>query len=200
MSTISELLELVSIKRTGAVRWGEPVPCTVSGVYIVSLSERSGQNQVLLDNAPIDLGAVKEWLRRVPNMSLDGQIGPSSKDVAERLGEFWLPDESILYIGKASRSLRKRVHQYYRTPLGNSAPHRGGHWIKTLSVLDETFVHYIETPDAEETEKRLLGAFVSLVSDKTKQRLKDPERPFPYANLEYPKGKRKNHGVTPQAT
>lgn len=199
MSTISELLERVSLKRTGTVRWSERVPSNRSGVYIVSLSERCEQNDRLFDAAPINLTTVEQWLRRVSKMKLDGQEEPSPEDVANRLGEFWLPDESILYIGKTDRPLRQRVGEFYRTPLGAPKPHRGGHWIKTLSILDETFVHYVETPDAEETEEQLLKAFVSLVSDRSKQHLKDPDRPFPYANLEYPKRNRKRHGLARQA-
>ena len=199
MSTILEILETIPVEQTGVVRWCEPVPTNATGVYIVSLSERCEQNDRLFDEAPINLAAVEKWLRRVPKMKLDGLKEPSPNDVAKRLGEFWLPDESILYIGKTGRPLSTRIGEYYKTPLGDSKPHRGGHWIKTLSVLEETFVHYIETPAAEETEKQLLGAFVTRVSEKAKQRLRDPERPFAYANLEYPKGIRKRHGLTSQA-
>ncbi|MDE0717032.1 MAG: hypothetical protein OXH64_03730 [Rhodospirillaceae bacterium] len=199
MSTISELLERASLKRTGTVRGSESVPSNSSGVYIVSLSERCEQNDRLFDTAPIDSAAVEQWLCRIPKMKLDGQEGPSPSDIAKRLGDFWLPDESILYIGKTGRLLKRRIGEYYRTPLGARKPHRGGHWIKTLSVLDETFVHYIETPNAGDTEERLLEAFVSQVSHKSKQHLKDPDRPFPYASLEYPKGNRKRHGLARQA-
>ena len=110
------------------------------------------------------------------------------------LSEFWLSDESTLYIGKTS-SLRNRVRGYYKTPLGDRRPHAGGHWIKTLSLLSETFVYYAESPDPEHAESRLIQAFVTRVSSSTKHRLRDAEHPFPFANLEFPRGNRKDHGI-----
>lgn len=58
-------------------------------------------------------------------------VSTSSPD---RLATFWLPDEVVLYIGLAGASVRKRVRQYYRTPLGDKRPHAGGWWLKTLTV------------------------------------------------------------------
>jgi hypothetical protein len=45
-------------------------------------------------------------------------------------------------------------------------------------------------------EHTMLGAFVRSVSDNTKRRLRDPKHPFPFANLEWPRGTRKDHGIT----
>lgn len=163
---------------------------------MVSLTPLRNQNPAMPGGAPVDRCAVAGWLARVPGLKLDGQSEPSPDEVARRLGEFWLCDESILYIGKAGVSLRDRVGAYYRTPLGNRSPHKGGHWIKTLSILRETFVHYAETPRPEESECHLLRVFTSRVTTKAKGHLRDPDRPFPFANLEFPKGNRKKHGLT----
>lgn len=42
----------------------------------------------------------------------------------------------------------------------------------------------------------MLRAFVDAVSDVTRTVLADPDHPFPFANLEWPAGTRKAHGVT----
>ncbi len=86
--------------------------------------------------------------------------GPPLHELVDRLRRFWLADEVVLYIGLASRSVRTRVGQYYKTPLGARKPHAGGWWLKTLSVLDELWVHFAATPDfstAEESALRCMG-------------------------------------------
>jgi hypothetical protein len=92
--------------------------------------------------------------------------------------------------------LQSRIGAYYATPLGNRGPHAGGHWVKTLAVLSETFVHYAEVADCEKAETTLLRAFSTRVSPATRQRIGEPSLPF--ANLEFPDGtrkQRKRHGI-----
>lgn len=108
-----------------------------------------------------------------------------------------MPDETILYIGKAGTSLNRRVRQYYNTNLGDSKPHAGGHWIKTLDVINDLNIYWTssEGERAQDVEERFLKIFVQNVSYQSKKELFDPEHPFPFANLEFPKGTRKNHGL-----
>lgn len=42
----------------------------------------------------------------------------------------------------------------------------------------------------------MLEAFCADVSPDTRHALHDPEHPFPFANLEWPAGTRKRHGIT----
>jgi hypothetical protein len=116
----------------------------------------------------------------------------------QRLNSFWLPDENIIYIGQteSKSGLKGRVRQYYNTELGERKPHAGGHWIKTLNVLNQLFVHYIPTQNPIPTEEKILRAFVSQVSKSTLDNLHDKTLPIPFANLELEKGNRKNHGVS----
>jgi hypothetical protein len=111
------------------------------------------------------------------------------------LAEFWLPDEVVVYVGLAT-SLRSRVGGYYRTPLGARRPHAGGHFLKTLSNLTDLFVHYAPTDEPDDCEQKMLKRFCENVSAATKALLRDPNRPFPFANLEHPPGTRKLHGLT----
>ena len=167
---------------------------------MVSLTSGYDQNSEVLRDAPIDRSAVVWWLERSPNFRLDDRLGPSPDDVVRRLGEFWLRDESILYIGMTKQPLRKRVGQHHQAKLGGKRPRRGGHWIKALPVLRETFVHYAESPTPEESKHQLLGRFVAGVTSNAKEFLRDAERPFPFANPEFPRGNRKKHGLGGQAT
>lgn len=193
-SLVSEIFKSCHLTLMGTVAWGEPVPTKKPGVYIVSLSSDPESIRGALEEAPIDEDTLRTWLERVPQLELDGKACPKAVELAARLKSFWLPDENILYIGKAT-SLRTRVRQYYNTPLGDRRPHAGGHWLKTLSTLPASFVHFTEVDLAEEAESALLGAFVKSVSESTKAVLRDPSHPFPFANLEFPQGTRKAHGI-----
>ena len=135
----------------GPVAWGTAVRSTKPGVYVIELPNAP-------DTAPIDIGLIGNWLSGVPTLRLDG-ARPTGKELAARLALFWLPGEPILYIGRSNASLAGRVNAYYRTPLGDPKPHAGGHWIKTLSILDETRVWWAETDAAEEAELSLIEAF-----------------------------------------
>jgi hypothetical protein len=50
--------------------------------------------------------------------------------------------------------------------------------------------------DPLRAEHEMLGFFVSGVSKTSRKALHDPDHPFPFANLEYPPGTKKNHGIS----
>lgn len=113
----------------------------------------------------------------------------------ERLSGFWLRDENVLYVGKAT-SLRDRVKAYYSTKLGARRPHSGGWFIKTLSDFGELYVHYAAHEDALAAEETILRTFMASVSDETRSALHDPDLPLPFANLELRRGgPYKRHGI-----
>lgn len=192
--TPAALFREVGLRVTGTVPWGTPVPSRACGVYVVSQSQDPNSCAGLDAQAPIDRRLVQQWLSRVPTITLD-ESKATVQGIVQRLGTFWLADESILYIGKAT-PLRSRIKAYYDTPLGDRRPHAGGHWIKTLSTLHKTFLHFAEVADCEKSEAELLRAFVARVSPATRERIGDP--PLPFANLELPGGGqklRKRHGI-----
>jgi hypothetical protein len=49
--------------------------------------------------------------------------------------------------------------------------------------------------EPEVVEGRLLAFFTRNVSLQTRDALRDRDRPFPFANLEHPRGNRKVHGI-----
>ena len=194
MSTVNELLEADSLRCSGSVPWGKQLPNETPGVYIVSLSFDPDKSNRFLATAPIDRRVVAKWLERSREFKLDGKLTPSPEAVARRLSEYWLPDESILYIGQTSK-MRTRLNQFYRHELGKKGSHSGGQWLKTLSVLNKTFVHYAESLDPELSEYRLMQAFTVRVSERSRMNLRNNDRPYPFANLELPK-LRKQHGIS----
>lgn len=177
----------------GVVSWGELINTDEPGIYMVS----TGANPEVVGHehrpAPIDLEKIRTLLSVRPELTVDG-VRPSADALTERLSEFWLPDENILYIGLAT-DLHDRVNQYYGTPLGARRPHAGGWFLKSLEGLDNTFVHWTCTYDRVAAEGGAIGAFVGAVSQESLRHLRDPERPFPFANLEWPPGTRKRHGI-----
>ena len=112
--TVSELLDAASLQLAGVVAWADPVPSSAPGVYVVSLSPDPDRNVRITQRAPIDGEAVKQWIRRVPTMTLDGSTRPTPEALAKRLSDFWLPDEGVIYIGQTCRPLKKRIQEYYR--------------------------------------------------------------------------------------
>lgn len=108
----------------------------------------------------------------------------------------WLGDEVVVYIGLAGTSLRRRVGDYYKTPLGARPPHAGGWPLKTLSVLDQLRVHFAPCADPDDAEHAMLEAFQNAVSAGSRAALHDPTSPLPFANLEWGPGQRKRHGIT----
>jgi hypothetical protein len=77
------LLRSLDLMPDGPTRWGEPVRSRDPGVLLVEMAGR-------VDEAPIDVKAVKAWIERVPGLMLDG-ARPAPTQLADRLASFWLP-------------------------------------------------------------------------------------------------------------
>lgn len=193
-STVETLLEASGLAPEGVVSWGSTVPDEGPGVYFVSLSEDPATTAGVLAAAPINPQAVAELLRVRPELTVDSSTG-TAEQLAVRVGEFWLPDENILYIGLARTSIAQRIKAYYSTKLGHRSPHAGGWFLKLLDNLTDLHIHYAQALNPVEAEDRMLAAFVAAVSTETRRSLRDSDHPFPFANLEWPRGVRKAHGI-----
>jgi len=164
-------------------------------VYVVSLTKSLDKYDGKLSAAPLAKAKFEGWLKVCPTtLTLDGAPRPAVHALMERIRRFWIPDEIILYIGKAT-SLSERLTDYYRTPLGACSPHSGGYFLKLLSNLDQLWVHYARCDDPKRAEDRMLCRFCANVSDDSRRSLRDPDHPFPFANLAWPPGVRKDHGL-----
>lgn len=193
-STVASLFAAAGLTHAGVMRWGTPPKLDQPGAYVVARTE-SPDDLMSEWHAELSSAALAELLDTRPELRLDGRR-PSTADLGDRLQHFWLPDEPVLYIGLASTSVRTRVTAYYRTRLGARKPHAGGWFLKTLSDLDDLWVHVAPAADPAGAEDAMLRSFCSGVSDASGARLRDPDRPFPFANLEWPPGVRKRHGIT----
>ncbi len=193
-TTVAAILVAAELEPEGAVAWGSRVPETKPGVYVVARTANPHAQTPVMPDCPIDLPKVRQLLRVRPELLLDGDR-PTANKLAKRVAGFWMPDEVVLYIGLAGTSLRGRVGQYYRTPLGMRRPHAGGWFLKLLSCLDDLTVHYSKTDDPDDAESRMIAAFCEGMSEESQAGLVDSLHPFPFANLEWPRGTRKKHGI-----
>jgi hypothetical protein len=197
-SSIIELAKAVDLSLHGPLSWGTAPDCGESGVYFVSLAQDPSCNSGLLVKAPISSVEIEIWLEKAPGLTLDGKPNPGVNAIVERLRGFWLSDEDILYIGKTTRPLNKRLSEFYSHKLGKSSPHRGGHWLKTLDNLAELLVYFACTEKPGEVEDSLLSHFSKNVSAESKSRLWDQRGPVPFANIRRHDGSNKDHGFRKQ--
>ena len=182
-----ELLRSVGLMADGPATLGTPVRSNKPGVYLIEVATP-------VSAAPIDFNTVGRWLDRVPTLTLDG-VRPTGRDLAARLHGFWLPGQTVLYVGMSGASIGSRLGAFVRTPLGDRKPYAGGYWLKTLTGFDRLRVWWAETDAAEEYEDALLEAFAAAVPAQVAAALHDPDVILPFANLQRPDGVRKRHGL-----
>jgi transcription elongation factor GreA len=182
------LLRSVGLLPDGPVVWGRPVPAPRGGVFIVELPNPPAR-------APVSITRVGKWIERVDSLRLDGER-PTSKQLAARLGSFWIPNQPVLYIGATDVSVARRVLALATTVLGDRRPHSGGHWLRTLEGLESARIWWARTDASEEYEDALLTAFAAGVGPEDRAALPDAEVILPFANLRTPTGARKRTGLT----
>jgi hypothetical protein len=193
-TTVAELFAASGLVHDQTVRWGTRVRLDEPGAYVVARLEDPSAAATACP-PEIALHAVRELLDVRPELQLDGRR-PTPDALASRLESFWIPDEGVAYIGLAGTSVRSRLGAYYRTPLGARRPHSGGWFLKTLANLGSFYVHVARAIDPTNAEDVMLRRFCSGVSPSTRASLPDPDHPFPFAKLEWPRGTRKRHGIT----
>ena len=128
-STVADLFAAAGLEPGGPVRWGTVLPETRPGVYAVALTDDPTSTAAARETAPLDRVALDHLLTVRPELRMN-LAPPDADDLIERIGGLWLPDEVVLYLGLAGTSLRTRVGQYYKTPLGARRPHAGGWWLR----------------------------------------------------------------------
>lgn len=199
-TTINQLIGEFNLPAVKRVKWNERIPIEDEGVYIVSLSDNPDLNNGIMKNIPISKEIIEKWIKKVNGFELDKIKTFDSNKIIERLSQFWIPDENIIYIGKApkrrnGKGIGNRVNEYYKTDYGEKRPHAGGHWNKSLTILNDLYVYYTTCDNSEEAEKELLKIFCENVSENTRSILRDKELTLPFGNLELKKGQIKKHGL-----
>jgi hypothetical protein len=199
-TTVRQLFNKVGISDFHQVKWGTTFSEKKQGVYVVSTSNNPDKHLGLADRPNFDDQQIKLWINKLPDFQVDG-VPATLTNIKNRLADFWFPDESILYIGKAptrksGSGISKRVSEYFSTVLGNGGPHSGGQWIKTLKDLDTFTVYYSSCDNPSEIEHKMLNIFMENVSKTTLKTLYDKQLPIPFANIKITGNK--NHGLKNQ--
>jgi transcription elongation factor GreA len=186
----AELLRAVGLLADGPVVWGRPgrpLPASRAGVFVVELTAP-------LARAPVELTRVGKWLERVPGLTLDGDR-PTSRALAARLSAFWLPSQTVVFVGSTTASISGRVAAMQRTVLGDRRPHAAGHWLQTFEASTAMRVWWAETEAVEEYEDALLAAFADAIPPEEIAALPDRDAVLPWANLRRPTGERRSTGL-----
>ena len=182
------LLRSVGLLADGPAVWGRPFAGGGPGVFVVELPSPPA-------TAPIELTRVGKWIERVPTLHLDG-AATTSRAVVARIGAFWIPSATVLYIGSSSTSIAGRVAAIDATVLGERRPYAGGHWLKLLIGLERARIWWARTDATEEYEDALFGSFSDAVPASERARLPDQAVVLPFANIRSTAGDRKAHGLT----
>jgi hypothetical protein len=199
-TTVKQIFNKFGIHEFKKVKWGTTFNELKQGIYIVSTSDNPNLHLGICQTPQVNQNQINLWISKLPNFLIDN-VQVDSKSLINRLNSFWLPDESILYIGKApsrkdGNGISNRVIEYFNTIIGNGGPHSGGQWIKILKQLDSFTVYYAECNDPADVENRMLEFFMKNVSEETKSLLFDKNLPLPFANIKF-KGNKK-HGIRNQ--
>ena len=184
----AQLLRSVGLLADGPGLWGRSVSAQGPGVFVIEL-------RAPLPTAPVDVARVGKWIERVETLRLDG-ARPTSKALAARLAAFWLPSQTVLYIGSAEASVGRRTLAMARTELGDRRPYAGGHWLKTLRSLDGVRIWWSPTSATEEYEDALFDAFAEGVPEADLSASLDRDTVLPFANLRRPDGRRRATGLS----
>lgn len=198
--TVNDLLVKNNLELSGTVQWGQRFSAKYRGIYIVSLFEDPGMLPPDKTKPIFNQSAIDDWFKIAINLTIDDE-SPTYENVTNRIAQFWFPDESILYIGKAEKqNIEDRVGQYFRHKPGKKSPHKGGFWVKLLRNVNSFYIHYAKVMHSQVdcSEKLLLESFDNQVSQKSRRSLYDSELVIPFANLEKNKGQRKKHGLSGQ--
>lgn len=182
------LMRSVGLDIDGPVRWGTKPSTRAPGIFAVEVENATR-------SAPFDVVELRRWLERVPALRIDAER-PTESVLADRLGSFWIPSQTLLYVGRTAKSLSSRVAAMYATPLGDRRPHAGGHWLKTLRNQQKLRLWWAETDAPEEYEDALLAAFAESLPDEVITKLADAGPLLPWANLTSSAGAQRETGLT----
>ena len=191
-STVHDLFASAGATYVGAVPWGERVPLDTPGVYILSTTPDPSSSTGLA-TPPLDSHAIATLLAVRPEGTVDSKQATPER-LTRRFHEMWPTAESVVYVGLAGTSVKRRVDQFYRTAIGARAPHAGGWPVKMLTPTS-LWVHYGSASDVDRAESGMLQAFASALPEAVRRDLIDASAALPFANLTVPRGRRKAHGL-----
>lgn len=132
--TVAELFAASGLVPQGPKRWREPLEEPRPGVYVVALVPGAA------DAAPATFDVTS-----LPPAEL----------------KRWMIGEPVIYVGRATSSLRGRLEQFYRHTYGESAPHRGGQAVLLLTC--PLWVYWSTTDSPIKAERMMIEEFCKRV-------------------------------------
>jgi len=186
-TSAGDLIRSVGLLPDGPVLLGRPIGVAAGGVYVLELAAP-------LNSAPVDIARIGKWIERVEGLRLNGER-PTAKALASRMALFWLPSQTVVFVGAATGSLGGRLRALEQHILGDPRPHAAAQWLKALR-LDALRVYWAGTDAPEEYEDGILETFAARVSPEERANLPDRDTILPFANLRRPTGDRKKTGLT----
>lgn len=107
-TSVEQIFSEVNVKIQGQLKLGTNFTDINAGVYVVA----ARQTSIIPD---FDRIILKLWIDKLSMFLIDGK-SPTMELLKERFLEFWLSGETILYVGKASKTKRggisNRVQAY----------------------------------------------------------------------------------------
>ena len=184
----ASLIRTVGLMPDGPVRWGQPVRHSGPGVLVIELAAP-------VTHPHLDLARLGRYIEHVPELRVDA-TRPQGKELAARLAQFWLPSETVVFIGSSAGTVGGRMSSMLKTVPGDRKPAWTGYWLHFLRGIEDARVWWAATDAPEEYEDALLDAFASGVAPAERAALPDPAVVFPWATLKAPSGARRNAGIT----
>src|SRR5258708_4810431 len=101
-TTVRQLFEAFQIMEFHHIKWGTPFIENGGGIYMISTIPTPEKHLGILEEPKFDEAQISKWINKFDDFKIDDS--PASPTLLKaRLCEFWLKDESILYVGKASK-------------------------------------------------------------------------------------------------
>jgi hypothetical protein len=131
--TVRDLFAAAELEPCGPVAWGTPVGEKRCGIYVVAVVATP---ETACDAIVVDY---------LPQRDLDR----------------WIQGQPAIYVGCTTRSLARRLAEFYRHRYGDDAPHAGGQAVKLLKC--QLWVFWDATGDPIAAERAILDRFVKCV-------------------------------------
>ena len=127
--SVTELFKIAKLRVCGPVPWGKKVPENKPGVYVIAVVSRPRSH----------CGSRK--------------ISYLPADIAVR----WIARQPVIYIGRTTSSLSRRVGQFYRQEYGKKSPHRGGQAVRLLKC--DLWVYWSPSDNPFVAEDKMIERF-----------------------------------------
>lgn len=137
--TVSEVFATSNLTPHGPVRWNTSTFEGSPGVYVVAR----------IDDSDANCEASAAPFKDSRLFGIEIEIESESRR--------WLPNEPVVYIGKADQAIQKRVGQFYRQQCGKRSPHAGGQAILLLDC--DLWVYWSPSSNPRQSERTMLEAF-----------------------------------------